>query len=424
MDRAGKKASGVLSAQWAAIVAAACACAAGAGCARMNPFLRDDPPMLGTVQPTATSASRTSARPGSKPSLTTGQPGGRPASTGDLYAQSFNRTKPKPTASAEPAAEEAESTEPAPTRAIARSEDAVRPTSLDATANRSNASGIILRPPVPMNPSRGVAPEGTAPSVEPAQPSAATAPVQAEPSGLAAVEAIVHGARQRLESLQSYQVAINRQERVGDVLQEPEDVLLSIRRSPRAVRLQWNEGPHRGREVIFSDKETSGMLQVNMADSKIPIPRLTLPPDSPLALRNSRHPITEAGFDTVLGNLTRTITENKAGDLSHGRINYGGMAQTDARDRPCHKITRVTAAGETWQIFIDPESNLPALVEANAASGDLLERYYFRNIQADLPELAAADAFDPNQRWGEAKGLLHRLAGARPPKDLEPTTTQ
>ena len=151
---------------------------------------------------------------------------------------------------------------------------------------------------------------------------------------------------------------------------------------------------------------------VNMADSKIPVPRLSLPPDSPLALHNSRHPITEAGFDTILRNLQKTIDENKAGDRSHGRIVYTGLEQPQPLDHPCHKIVRVTANGETWQVFLDPESKLPAMVQATAANGDLLERYLFRAVEPNPAALAVADAFDPNRRWGEPKGLLHRLARA------------
>ena len=91
-------------------------------------------------------------------------------------------------------------------------------------------------------------------------------------------------------------------------------------------------------------------------------------------------------------------------------MSYAGCEQPEPLDHPCHKIVRVTASGETWQVFLDPESRLPALVQANAANGDLLERYLFRTSSPNPTELAAADAFDPNRRWGEPKGLLHRLA--------------
>ena len=66
---------------------------------------------------------------------------------------------------------------------------------------------------------------------------------------------------------------------------------------------------------------------------------------------------------------------------------------------------RTTPSGETWALYIDPESQLPVLVQAVDAKGELLERYVFRNPRYDLPELAQADAFDPNLRWGPAQGI-------------------
>ena len=68
------------------------------------------------------------------------------------------------------------------------------------------------------------------------------------------------------------------------------------------------------------------------------------------------------------------------------------------------------ANGELWQVYFDLESKLPAMVQANAPNGDLLERYLFRAVRPDLAELNTAEAFDPDRRWGESKGLLSRLA--------------
>ena len=58
------------------------------------------------------------------------------------------------------------------------------------------------------------------------------------------------------------------------------------------------------------------------------------------------------------------------------------------------------------------------------AKGELLERYVFRNPRYDLPELAQADAFDPNLRWGPPKGFLNRLAKANGTDDKDPAPSQ
>ena len=41
-----------------------------------------------------------------------------------------------------------------------------------------------------------------------------------------------------------------------------------------------------------------------------------------------------------------------------------------------------------------------------------MERYIYREIQENPADLAAAGAFEPDQRWGKSKGLLGRLARA------------
>ena len=93
--------------------------------------------------------------------------------------------------------------------------------------------------------------------------------------------------------MSTYQVKITRVERVGGQLQAEEEALLSIRRNPRAVRLEWVDGPSKGREVIYSSAVNDRMMYVNMGNSALPISRMSIPVDSPLALRNSRHPITK-----------------------------------------------------------------------------------------------------------------------------------
>jgi hypothetical protein len=149
-----------------------------------------------------------------------------------------------------------------------------------------------------------------------------------------------------------------------------------------------------------------------------------LPPDSPLVLRNSRHPITEAGLGTILGNLKKTCDANKSGDQEHGRISYGGLEQPEQLDHPCHKIVQVAPNGDTCQVFVDPTSKLPVMVQLDAAGGELLERYFFRDVVADPAELASADAFDPNRRWTSGKGLLSRLNVPQDNAAADPAVTR
>src|SRR3954469_16489592 len=86
MDRATAHVSKA-PARWAAVLLVLAACTADAGCARMNPFHRNDPPMLGSSAGNARDAKGTAVAR---------NPTARPSSSNDLYPQSFGRPQPKP----------------------------------------------------------------------------------------------------------------------------------------------------------------------------------------------------------------------------------------------------------------------------------------------------------------------------------------
>jgi hypothetical protein len=219
--------------------------------------------------------------------------------------------------------------------------------------------------------------------------------------------------RARLEAVSTYQVDITRIEQVGGQLQKEEDVVLSVRRNPRAVLLQWVKGPSKGREVIYSMAFNDRMMYVNMGNASLPLPRMSIPVDSQMALRNSRHPISEAGFDTIVNNLLKYSRADSIAARAEGHVVYKRIEQPEGMDHPCHRLERVSPQGETWVVFLDLRTLMPALVSATrTSSGELIERYVYRNFRPDPAALASADAFDPDKRWGESKGLLSRLAKA------------
>jgi hypothetical protein len=222
---------------------------------------------------------------------------------------------------------------------------------------------------------------------------------------------LLASARARLETMSTYRVDITRVERVGNQVQPEEVVVLSIRRNPKAVRLEWPEGPSKGREVIYSAAVNPRTMFVNMTQSSLPIPRMSFPVDSPLVLRTSRHPITEAGFDTILDGLEKYSAADAAGVKKNGKLVYKGIERPKGLVTPCHLLERTTPGGETWQVYLDTRTFMPAVaVASRARDGELIERYIYRNLRPNPADLASAEAFDPDKRWGEPKGLLSRLA--------------
>ena len=214
---------------------------------------------------------------------------------------------------------------------------------------------------------------------------------------------LVAEARAALDAMTTYEVAMHRQERAGGTLQPEEDVVLAVRREPRAVRLSWPSGSNQGREVLYRADEPGGQMHIKMANPALP--RLSLAPESPMVMRNSRHPVTEAGFDSLIEGLENAL---KAPD-AYG-LTCTGPETPSGLDQPLLCLVRTTPAGESWKVYIDPQTHLPALVQALDAKGELLERYVFHDVKTNPPELASADAFDPTARWGAPKGLFGRIA--------------
>ena len=156
-------------------------------------------------------------------------------------------------------------------------------------------------------------------------------------------------------------------------------------------------------------------MHVKMANRALP--RLTLPPDSPLVMKNSRHPVTEAGLDSIVEGLENAM---RKGDEASAGIAYAGLEAAEGLDQPHHCLTQSSPTGDRWRIYLDPKTHLPSLVQATDANGDLLERYLFHDVRPNLAELSSNDAFDANARWGQPGGLFGRIARG---DANEPSTT-
>ncbi len=231
---------------------------------------------------------------------------------------------------------------------------------------------------------------------------------------------ILAESRLALEGLTTYRVNMTHQQRIGIFLQPPEDVVMCIRRRPKAVRLEWPTGASQGREVLYAADSGGGQMHVKMPNPLLP--RISMAPDGPMAVRSSRHPITEAGFDTIIAGLEAAVQAPSRGDTSYGKIQYVGLETPPGLDKLCQKIVRVAPDKENWVVYIDPENHLPCLVQATAPNGDLLERHVFRELEPNVAELTGRNAFDADARWGPNIGFLQRLAGAPPSTDASTRT--
>ncbi len=307
------------------------------------------------------------------------------ALAGCARLQAFHNTNDRPDFGTEPVAAPPVAATTAKVETVAETRPAPKPSAVPV---------VSLQPP-----------ETVAARSESAKPKPVETP---KPPQGPSLNDLLGESRRRLEALVSYRVTMNLQERIGTTLRPPENVVLNIRRHPKAVRLEWPDGPSQGREVIYAADSNGGLMYIHMPNAIIP--QLKMPPDSPLAMSNSRHPISDAGFDTILTNMEDEHRRASSGDLSHGEIRYEGQETPEGLNKPCYKIVRITPTKETWIVFLDPETYLPVFVQASAENGDTLERYLFRDLTLNPSDLASVDGFNPEKRWGPSRGLFQRLA--------------
>ncbi len=176
--------------------------------------------------------------------------------------------------------------------------------------------------------------------------------------------------------------------------------MLSIRRKPKAVRLEWTSGSSKGREVIFSPALDAKMIFVHQPATAAVLPSMKIAVDSPLVMKNSRHTIAEAGFETILANLQKSKDDADAAQVRRARPRLQGAGKGCRPREACHHFVRHTASGETWNVYLDPRSMLPRLVVAENKQGDLLERYVYSEIRENPTELASADGIQPQRALG------------------------
>jgi hypothetical protein len=374
---------------------------------------------------------------------------GSPLPENDLYVQAMNAPRVGSTESAKSAKKDAEGgkVEQAPAAPVIRSaderdgspRDGHSPSASDPTGDDSITVSLGAPEPLPALVRETAPPENLASTngrarwraetTGPASdalpglisPADRDTPERQTPAQLALeprpgvdsrASALLAQAQRNLRALKTYQAKITRQERVQDRLQPEEEILLSIRSEPRAVRVDWTSGPSKGREVIYSSTLDPHMMFVHQPGAALVVPAMKVAIDSPLVTRNSRHSIAEAGFDTILASLHGSKNAADQSRIEGAALNYEPPEAAPGIDRPCHHFIRRTESGETWNVYLDTQSLLPRLVVAKDSHGDLIERYVYSQIRENPSDLSLPNAFDPGARWGDSKGLISRLARA------------
>jgi hypothetical protein len=193
-----------------------------------------------------------------------------------------------------------------------------------------------------------------------------------------------------LDSLKDYEARFSKREIVnGQMIAHV--MLIKHRAEPFSVYLKFFE-PHQGREVIYVEGQNDGKLLAHDGGIRGLAGTFALLPTSPMALSESRHPITSIGMKNLLGGVVRQWeAETKFGEIDVRYYNNAKLQDVECvvietshprprREFRCH-LTR---------LYLDKNANLPVRVERfdfparEGAKPPLIEEYTYTQIRPNI----------------------------------------
>lgn len=202
-------------------------------------------------------------------------------------------------------------------------------------------------------------------------------------------------ARAALDDVPAYRAVLEKQVRLDGKLRETQEIDIKVRHEPFSVFLKWKSDQQ---EVLYVDGANNGRLLVHPTRGIIALRKVwKLPPDSPQAMKSSRHPVTELGilrlyamiaeFHSQRGNSTEGLQcrayRDVVGDVECLLIEV-------EFNSPEHggEFSRSVVA-------VDPRSHLIVGVENYGWTPDgkpdgLLERYFYHDVTVE-PDLNDRD---------------------------------
>lgn len=215
--------------------------------------------------------------------------------------------------------------------------------------------------------------------------------------------AYLRRARDRIHAVPSYTATFRRQERIKGKLMPEQTLDMKVMHNPFSIYLRF-VSPRKGKEALYVEGVRGSKVMAHNGDwTRKLIPLLEVDPDSPVALMDNRHPITEAGLENLIDRLVYyrelDVREGK-GTISCDRVRdeqgkewFRYMTEMPEPDgiRPFARVI----------VLICPELQMPLRIrnyewpKGTQTGGEpvLVESYSYDDLKLDI-RLSEAD-FDP-----------------------------
>lgn len=172
---------------------------------------------------------------------------------------------------------------------------------------------------------------------------------------------VLIAADRRLVAIPGYTATLRKRERIHGKLGAEQTLAMKVRHHPFAIYLKFL-APKAGKEVVYAEGKHDNKLIAHAGDwTRRLVPRIAVAPTDPLALADSRHPVTEAG----IANVTRRLISFRQMDLEdpEATSELGRITDEDGREwfqsihtHPHRKEARPYARIE---VLYDPKTFFP-----------------------------------------------------------------
>ncbi|MEQ8855145.1 DUF1571 domain-containing protein [Gimesia sp.] len=224
------------------------------------------------------------------------------------------------------------------------------------------------------------------------------------PSSGHALDPAIRLAMQSYETtadIKDFQGTFIKREKVGRRMQPTHTMQIKFREKPLSVYLNFLN-PHEGREVIYFHGRNGNQILAHETGIKGLVGTVSLQPNSPQAMDESRYPITTIGIRKMLYQILKQWNEERKQDAGVA-VKYFPDAKLGNMQckvlQTSYPQQRQGIRFQMTRLYIDKATNLPVRVEQydwptrRNAKPELVEEYTYTNIRTNVG-LTDAD-FDP-----------------------------
>ncbi len=235
-------------------------------------------------------------------------------------------------------------------------------------------------PPVAPPPVAAPTPQGPAPTAAPS-----ASPLD-EPLRL--IEQAAHA----YAEVTDYRCTLVKRERIKGQMQPEQMITFEARREPFSVHLSW-QMPRTmvGQEVCYVAGKNDGKMRVHSKGIASLVGFVSIDPNDPRALENSRHSITDAGIGNLIARYKRAWEEERRLGKTKVRLaNYEYNHRVCTRVECTHPEKGAPFTFYRSVVYIDQEKHLPIRVEnydwphPGSKEGDLVEVFSFADLRLNV----------------------------------------